>query len=59
MASLGGAAATHRIYSKYDPVALGARAAQYVAGWVAQDPRAVYDVLIVYAGMLHLRALPV
>lgn len=30
MASLGGAAASHTIYSKYDPVAFGVRAAKYI-----------------------------
>jgi len=30
MASLGGAAASHTIYSKYDPVAFGTRAAKYI-----------------------------
>lgn len=30
LASLGGAAASHSIYSKYDPVAFGRRAAKYV-----------------------------
>lgn len=30
MASLGGAAALHSIYSKYDPVAFGVRAAKYI-----------------------------